>query len=604
MSILETINDSGDIKKLSIAQIDELCSEIREFLIENISKTGGHLAPNLGIVETTVALFNVFDFKHDDIVWDVGHQSYVYKMLTGRMNKFGTLRQRGGISGFPSPKESEYDSFVSGHSSTSVSAALGILEAKRIKGDNSETVAVIGDGALTGGLAYEGLNNAGRSKQNLIVILNDNEMSISKNVGGVARHLANIRNTPKYFAFKDLTFGFLMKIPLIGRPLFRLIFRVKKMLKDMLYNATFFEDLGFAYLGPVDGHDVKTLSKVLKRAKQLKKPALVHVHTTKGKGYAYAEENPDSYHGIAPFDVALGYNGKSDENFSAKAGEILCKIAGADETVCAVTAAMTEGTGLTRFAQKYKNRFFDVGIAEGHAVTFCAGLASKGLKPVFFVYSSFLQRAYDQLVHDIAICSYKIVICIDRAGIVGEDGETHQGILDAAFLNTVPNLAVFCPVNYAELEEVMNKAIYDTDTPCCIRYPRGGQAKYYGTGFEPYTVINNSSDSVIVTYGRLIDNVITANEKLKMDIIKVGVLKPFDDSLVEILNGYKRVFFIEEGMENGSALQSLRASVGTKTFHKGIPGRFVPHGKVEILLEELGLDAGSIYKYIEGNIDG
>ena len=440
--ILSTIKSSHDVKRIADGAIDALCAEIREKLIEVVSVNGGHLSPNLGVVELTVAMHRVFDFPKDSVVWDVGHQSYTHKLLTGRFESFDTLRTKDGISGFPKKEESPYDDFNTGHSSTSISAAFGIANAKAMKGDNSHTVAVIGDGSLTGGLAFEAMNNAGRFNRNFIVVLNDNKMSISKNVGAIPRYLTTVRIQPWYIRVKKFTERALSKIPLLGRLIKAFLRRSKSKIKNIVYKNTLFDCFGFTYLGPIDGHNVEELENALETAKKITSPTLIHVVTKKGKGYRPAEDNPGEFHGIGQFDIDSGEPMSSHKGFSAEFGRTLCELAGKDDKICAITAAMSGGTGLNEFARTHKNRFFDVGIAEEHAVTFGCGLASKGFRPVFAVYSTFLQRAYDQLIHDAALGQNHLVLAIDRAGIVGSDGETHQGVFDVSMLNTIPNSTI------------------------------------------------------------------------------------------------------------------------------------------------------------------
>ena len=450
--ILKNIELPYGIKKLNFEQLNDLCTEVREEIIDKVSVTGGHLASNLGAVEITVALHYVFDSPNEPIVWDVGHQCYAHKILTGR--DITGIRTKDGLSGFPKSYESEHDAFVAGHASTSVSVALGIAESKKLKNDNNSVVAVVGDGATSGGMIYEAINNAGRSNTNLIVVLNDNEMSISKNVGAMAKYLAKIRTKEGYFRFKDSLQNIMLSIPFIGKGIFSVAKYLKSIIKDFYYGSNTFEHFGFVYLGPVDGHDIQMLIRTLKRAKELHKPVLVHVNTIKGKGYEPAEKYPSKFHGIAPFNKSDGeLISVPAKSFSDIFGEELCDLASNDEKICAITAAMTSGTGLEEFSQKYKDRFFDVGIAEEHALTFSAGLAAGGMKPVFAVYSTFLQRAYDQIIHDVCIQNLHVVFAIDRAGIVGSDGETHQGIFDLSFLSNIPNMCVMAPKNKWELSD-------------------------------------------------------------------------------------------------------------------------------------------------------
>ncbi|HOJ36156.1 MAG TPA: 1-deoxy-D-xylulose-5-phosphate synthase, partial [Clostridiales bacterium] len=449
--LLKNISGPADVKKLKKEELPQLADEIRQVLINTVSKNGGHLASNLGVVELSIALHRVFCSPYDKIVWDVGHQCYVHKLLTGRFDRFDTIRTEGGLSGFCRPDESEHDTFYSGHSSTSISAAYGIAAANKLKGNKNYTIAVIGDGSFTGGLVYEALNNAGRSKTRLIVILNDNDMSISRNVGALARYFAAIKARPGYFRLKAKTEQLINKIPFVGKKLSITLFRIKTYIKNMIYKSTIFEDFGFRYMGPINGHNINQLIDALEGAKAANHPVVLHINTVKGKGYDHAEKSPEVFHGISQFDINTGEPLSAGTNFSAEFGRFLIDVAEKDRRICAITAAMSVGTGLDGFAARFPDRFFDVGIAEAHAVTFASGLAKAGMVPVFAVYSSFLQRAYDQLIHDGALQRQKMIIAVDRAGFVGEDGETHQGIFDVAFLNSIPNVTVYSPSTYAEM---------------------------------------------------------------------------------------------------------------------------------------------------------
>lgn len=603
--MLDRINGPSDVRTLDKAEKKELCNELRDMLIKNVSQTGGHLASNLGTVELTVAMLSSFDLEKDSIVWDVGHQAYSFKILTGRRERFGTLRKSGGLSGFPYPPENKYDSFICGHSSVSVSAAYGILKAKKLKGEEGKVIAVIGDGALGGGEAYEGLNNAGESGKDLIVILNDNGMSISKNVGNIASYLTKIRNRKSYFSIKNFTSRLLKKIPLIGKPILKLLTKFKFMLKYSIYrSSTMFEDLGFTYLGPVNGNSTDDLEKIFERAKSIEEPCLIHVKTVKGKGYEKAEEDPSLYHGVGSFDIESGASGKSGESFTEAFASRLTEAAREDERVCAITAAMEDGTGLKLFKEQYPNRFFDVGIAEEHAVTFSAALAHSGLRPVFCVYSTFLQRAFDQIMHDCAILNENLVIAIDRAGIVGGDGVTHQGIFDTVFLNSVPNIKVYSPSSYAEAKEALTEAL-ETDGLKAIRYPKGKEP--LNTDFSDYEKQGNcrlkksGGKILLVSYGREISEVTEASKELSRqgiccDILKLDVIIPMKKELD--LSNYERVFFFEEGCRQGGVGESFAASYGVKNFtHVGIEG-FLPHGTVTELLKQTGLDSASIVKTV------
>lgn len=612
-TLLTFINSPDDIKQFSLPELDRLCYDIRVRLIDTIATNGGHLASNLGVVELTVALHKVFSSPEDQIVWDVGHQCYTHKLITGRNNQFETLRCEGGLSGFCRPDESIHDPFVSGHSSTSISAAFGLATAKSLQGLRGHSIAIIGDGALTGGLAYEALNNAGRSHEKMIVILNDNRMSISKNVGAIARHLAIIRSKPGYFRFKRSVERFLHHVPLAGKPLERTIAKSKVALKSILYNNTIFENMGFAYIGPVDGHDLPRLINVLEACKTVRRPVLLHVCTVKGKGYEFAEKDPRAFHGTTGFDVETGgAPTNSPDSFSNKFGSALTRLADHDHRICAVTAAMTPGTGLTEFAQKHRNRLFDVGIAEEHAVTFSSGLAKNGILPVFAVYSTFLQRGYDQIIHDAALQNAHIILAIDRAGIVGDDGETHQGVFDTCFLNSIPNVTVFSPSCYYELENMLDEAVYHCTGVVAIRYPRGSEPslpsdyQYSGSAYSLYG--NLVSENVIVTYGRQFGEVCIVADTLKKSgietcILKLNRIKPLDESCLTKISNYKRVFFFEEGIKTGGigehfGFMLFQAGFKGKYTLTAIPDLFLPQSSARRGLEKCGLDAKSMAETI------
>ncbi len=602
--LLKEISSPNDVKKLGKEQLDELCAELRECIIDTVSKNGGHLASNLGAVELTVALHRAFSSPEDSIIFDVGHQSYAHKLITGRFDRFSTLRTEGGISGFMRPEESEHDPFVTGHSSNSISAAYGIYRAKAISGESGTAVAVIGDGAMTGGLAYEALNNAGSGRSNFIVVLNDNKMSISRNVGALARTFTKLRNRPRYHNFKFAVGNLLIKIPLVGKPINRGIFRLKEFIKSTVYRNNLFSSLGFNYLGPVDGHNVAAMEALFKVAQSYTRPSLVHVITTKGKGYPYAESNPKNYHGVSSFDVEKGADGNSKRCFSDVAGETLCRLAESDSRICAVTAAMTVGTGLTEFSSRFKNRFFDVGIAEAHAVTFAAGLATGGLVPFFAVYSSFLQRGFDQVIHDAAIANLPLKLLVDRAGIVGEDGESHQGVFDAAFLSTVPNINIYSPCFYSELEKLICDTAQNSEF-CAIRYPRGGENKNFSGDISgDFTVVGNGNKKVAVTYGRLFSNAVEAFENTDVDIIKLNRIYPIGIDLVEKLKEYKQIHFFEEGIRSGGIAEHvgsmlLEAGFGGEYAVYAIDGEFVPSMGVGRALQKYGLDAEGMKKSFE-----
>lgn len=605
--ILSGIKSPVDLKKLNTKDIEPLCDEIRDCLINAVSKNGGHLASNLGSVELTVALHRVFNSPQDAIIFDVGHQCYTHKLLTGRYEKIDTIRTEGGISGFMRPNESEHDPASTGHSSSSISAAYGIYRAKMLSGEKGTAIAVVGDGALTGGMIYEALNNAGGKKGNFIVVINDNKMSISKNVGALARYLSKIRSRPKYHRFKARTEKVLLKIPLIGRFIFRGMFRTKTLIKNAIYHTNIFEGLGFNYLGPVDGHNEKMLEDILNIAKNQARPVIVHVMTKKGKGYKYAEESPNDYHGVKPFDIDSGVDVSGGNDFSSAFGNSLIKLAEKDDRICAITAAMTHGTGLCEFSQRFKNRFFDVGIAEQHAVTFATGLARGGMRPVFAVYSSFLQRGFDQVIHDAAIDNVPITLCVDRAGLVGEDGETHQGLFDVAFLSQIPNVKIYAPASFSELDIMLKKAIYD-NCVSVVRYPRGGEfascskIKY---SEEPFTVFGDGK-TAIITYGRLTGNALKAAENLgDTAVIKLNVLTQLGSSIIDELKKYDRIFFFEEGMKVGGVgerIGSMLAEGESEAFyrHVAVDSCFVATASVASQMKKYSLDTESMIKIVKG----
>ncbi|MBQ9532067.1 MAG: 1-deoxy-D-xylulose-5-phosphate synthase [Eubacterium sp.] len=611
--MLENINSPKDIKSLSIDELEVLCSEIRNYMIDSVSKTGGHLASNLGVVELTVALHKVFNSPNDQIVFDVGHQCYTHKILTGRKDSFSTLRQEDGISGFTRRCESEHDIFSSGHSSTSISSAIGLAKAKALKGDKGKVIAVIGDGALTGGLAYEALNNSGNENSNLIVILNDNDMSISKNVGSVARNLTTIRTSPKYFRFKSKMSRVLAKLPLIGTKLTTFFTVINQKLRKRIYKNTFFEDLGFRYYGPIDGHDLDALIDALNVAKEHNHSVLLHINTVKGKGYEFAEQNPSKFHGIGKFDINTGEPISASKNFSSVFGDSLIHLADNDFRFCAVTAAMASGTGLSEFAEKYPKRFFDVGIAEQHAVTFSAGLARNGLLPVFAVYSTFLQRSYDQLIHDIAMQNLKVIFAIDRAGFVGEDGESHQGLFDTAYLMSVPNLTVFAPTYYDELSSMFYQAAYKEKNAVAIRYPRGSEGEKpegYQYNKENYNVFGDkkSAKNVIITYSREFCECYKAYEKLieehkeNVCLIKLNRIKPIDETVIEHLKNAKKIVFAEEGIKNGGVGECFASlleekQVKAEFVHIAVDG-FVKQASVSSQIKKYHLDCDSIVEEV------
>lgn len=591
---------------MSTEELNALCAQIRHALVEQVSRTGGHLASNLGVVELTVALHRVYDPFKDRIIFDVGHQSYVHKMLTGRAGEFDTLRAYGGISGFPKPAESDADAFISGHASNSVSAALGMARARTILDRDYGVVAVIGDGALTGGLAFEGLSNAGASGEPLVVVLNDNAMSIKGNVGGVSTHLSRQRVRPSYFKFKKFYRAFTKKIP-GGKYIYKFTHRLKENIKRIVLSGGIFEDMGFQYMGPIDGHDIEKLTYMLSVARQLGKPVLVHVVTKKGKGYAPAEADPEKFHGIGSFDPDTGDTCPVGENFSAAFGKAMEELAAEDSRICAVTAAMQSGTGLEGFFEKYPKRAFDVGIAEEHAAVMTSAMAKQGLLPVFAVYSTFLQRSYDMLLHDISIDGVHAVFAVDRAGIVGEDGETHNGVFDVGFLNQIPNMTVYAPSSYAELRSMLRSAIYETKGPVAVRYPRGAQGKFTAdTSGRNIVCLKSGEDINILAYGRMINNAIEAaflleKEGISAGVLKLNILTPMDIYGEELA---KPLLVAEECADAGSIGERLAARLGKKVTRINLGDGLVPHGKTEILMEKYGLDAAGIARTAREALSG
>ncbi|MGN0593077.1 MAG: 1-deoxy-D-xylulose-5-phosphate synthase [Ruminococcus sp.] len=611
-SLLETLHLPEDVKKLTPQQCQRLCHEIRTKLIATVSKTGGHLASNLGVVELTVSLHRVFESPKDSFVWDVGHQCYTHKLLTGRYTQFDTLRQEGGISGFPKPTESEHDAFISGHSSTAISVAAGIAEANRLRGDLHHTIAIVGDGAMTGGLTYEGLNNAGKVKNNrLIVILNDNEMSISRNVGSLAKYLASIRGSENYVKTKKRVERKLTSSA-IGVPVAKFIKNSKDVLRDTVFRgSTIFEDLGFVYLGPVDGHNVEELDEVLLAAKSYECPVLVHVNTVKGRGYEPSENNPGEYHGVSRFNIETGnpeVSGK--DTFSDVFGKYLVHAAKKDESICAITAAMEHGTGLHYFSRIFPKRYYDVGIAEQHAVTFAASLAKRGLLPVFAVYSSFLQRAYDQLMHDVAISRAHVVLGIDRAGVVGEDGETHHGLFDVSFLSTIPNTTIYAPACYDELHLCMNRAMYEDTGLACVRYPRGADRTQFDKTVlnADYThIAGKKTDTLLISYGRIYDHLFQAHrtaeqEGIYCDMLKLTRIFPMDQMIVSIAKSYAHIIFFEEAYYYGGISEQLGTLLLENgyqgTYQRIAPKTFIAQASMDAQFEQMGLSKNAMLKTI------
>lgn len=594
------------LSRLTDQEGEALCTRLRRELVDDVSKTGGHLASNLGAVELTVALHRVFDTSVDRLVFDVGHQCYAHKLITGRT--LDTLRQYGGVAGFPKPNESVHDAFVAGHASNSVAVALGMARARTMLGEDYKVIALIGDGALTGGLAYEGLSNAGDCGRQLLIILNDNGMSITPNVGGVAEHLAKQRLKPQYLTFKK-HYRRIMNATAPGRAVYKVTHRVKQTLKQFLLPCSMFEDMGFRYLGPVDGHNLSFLTKILRYAKDMDEPVLLHVKTVKGKGFFPAEENPDAFHGVAPFDPLTGkLRREPGENFSAVFGRTLTRLAAQDRRICAITAAMTGGTGLEKFAQNFPDRFYDVGIAEGCAASMAAGMSKQGAIPVFAVYSTFLQRAYDMLIHDMAIDNLHVVLGVDRAGLVGDDGETHHGLFDAAFLDTVPNMTVLAPASFAELEVMLERALFRMEGPVAVRYPRGGEGGYVGTGGEaPSVILRWGGDITLVGYGTEINDVLEAaslleQQGIQADVVKLNQITPLDSTLVELSVRKTGVMLTaEEQCAHGCVGQRLAARLELS----GLPAkvvlincgeRFVSHGAAGLLKRDLSLDGAGIFK--------
>lgn len=605
-NLLEQINSPKDLKKLTLEEKETLSQEIRDLIIDVTSKNGGHVASNLGVVELTIALHSIFDTPNDKIVWDVGHQCYVHKILTGRREEFQNIRKLGGISGFPKICESEYDNFNTGHSSTSISIATGMARARDILNENYEVVAVIGDGSLTGGMALEALNDAGSSKTNVKVILNDNEMSISKNVGGIPLYLSKMRTKTGYTRSNRKIKAIVNKIPYIGKPIISFAHYTKQIIKRAVFRNMYFEDIGFTYLGPVDGHDIKKLEDILERSKKINGPVLIHVVTKKGKGYKLAEENPDKFHGISAYDKETGEVKKS-KNYSKVFGEKLVKMASTDKKIVAVTAAMRDGTGLKEFSEKFQDRFFDVGIAEQHALGLIAGMARAGLKPVLPIYSSFLQRGYDQIIHDIALSGIPVTVCIDRAGIVGNDGETHQGIFDLSFLSSIPNIVIMAPKNFEELDKMLEFGV-NLDKPVFIRYPRGGENFSFESTEDielgKAEIVQEGTDLSIIAIGNMVgraEEVASLLPEKSVEIINARFLKPLDEET--ILNSIRKTGYcitIEDNLLKGGLGSAVVEAVNksdiqdVKIKNFGYDDTFVEHGTVKELEDKYGLSAEKI----------
>ncbi|MBU3091559.1 1-deoxy-D-xylulose-5-phosphate synthase [Clostridium sp. CM028] len=615
--ILDDFNDINSVKKMSIQELNVFAGEIRSFLIEKVSKTGGHLASNLGVVELTLSLYNVFNLDKDKLIWDVGHQSYVHKILTGRKDKFDALRNFGGLSGFPKKEESKYDIFESGHSSTSISAGLGIARARDLQKEDYNVISVIGDGALTGGMSFEALNDIGFRKTKMIIVLNDNQMSISKNVGGMSKYLSQFRIDPTYNRIKKEINSTLRKIPSVGDGMVSSIQKIKNGIKQVIVPGMLFEHMGIKYLGPIDGHDIKEVSKVLKLAKEIDGPVIIHVITKKGKGYKFAENQPRKYHSVGPFNPLIGeLCGSSKKSYSDGFGEQIVSLAKENKNIVAITAAMPEGTGLEMFSKQFPNRFFDVGIAEQHAVTMAAGMASQGLKPIFAVYSTFLQRAYDQIVHDVCIQKLPVIFAIDRAGIVGADGETHQGVFDLSYLSHIPNMTIMAPKCISELKSMLTFAVKQ-DYPIAIRYPRGGDnCNVKMSPIENFkrgkweTLLGGGKIAFIAT-GKMVQNAILVREKLnnmgiEATVINACFIKPIDkELLLELVNKKYSLVTIEDNLVHGglgSLVLEYVNSLTTKTrvINLGFKDEFIPHGTVDILYKLHKLDVDGIFESILG----
>ena len=616
--MLEKVNSSSDVKKLSIEEKKELAEDLRKYILEIVSKNGGHLASNLGVVELTIALHSVFDLEKDKLVWDVGHQTYVHKILTGRKEQMKTLRKLDGLAGFPKTNESVTDCFNTGHSSTSISAALGMARARDIEGKDNCVMAVIGDGALTGGMALEALNDAGYSQTRLTVILNDNEMSISKNIGGVSMLLSKLRTKKTYTKSSDTVKKHILKIPVVGKPFVRLVQKVKRSIKQLVIPKMFFEDIGFRYLGPVDGHNEEELERMLRITKELDGPVLLHVLTKKGKGYKIAEENPDKFHATGPFDIETGKSKKEkSKDYSKVFGDKLVDLAQRNDKIVAITASMKDGTGLTRFAKEFPDRFFDIGIAEQHAVCLAAGMAKEGVIPIVPIYSSFYQRAYDQVIHDIAIQNLPVIMCVDRAGCVGADGETHQGLLDMAFFRLVPNLNIIAPKDFRELEEMLEFAV-NLKKPVVIRYPRGGEDKYRFESCKQVKegkaeILQEGKDLTIIAIGKTVARAMRVAEEIEknefegnqfsVEVINARFLKPLDkETIKESITKTKNVITIEDGTiinGLGTAIKELIVdekleNINLKTY--AYPDKFIEHGSVDELEKRYKLDEETIVK--------
>lgn len=614
--ILNRIHSTEDIKKLNGEEMAVLCKELRKFLLQKVSKTGGHLASNLGVVELTVALEYCFDLPKDKIVWDVGHQAYIHKILTGRKEGFDHLRQLDGLSGFPKPNESACDAFAAGHSSTSISAALGLAKARDLMGGKEHVIAVIGDGSMTGGLAYEALNNAGKEHTNLIVILNDNQMSIDTNVGAMSRHLNNLRTSNQYRGWKEAVKQFRNNVPVIGEGTYQVLKNVRDGAKMLLTHGALFEQLGFKYIGPVDGHDLPELIELLQNVKEMNRPVLIHVKTIKGKGYPYAEERPWDYHGVGAFDLKTGLpTSKGGKSWSAVFGEKMVEIGKKNPKVVGITAAMSSGTGYEKFQRAFPKRFFDVAIAEQHGTTFAAGLAKGGITPVFAVYSSFLQRAYDQIVHDVCMQNLHVVFAIDRAGIVGADGETHQGVFDLSFLSHIPNMTVLSPKNGWELEEMLDFAVNKWDGPIAVRYPRGTAETAFSENKQPIEygkaeLIQEGEKIAILAEGHMLKAAADAAKLLEADgfhpmLVNMRFIKPLDEAMLrKAAENCAHIVTVEDNLRRGGFGSKVMEFYGDKGIQADIlnlafPDKYIEQGTQAQLFERYGLDAAGIYESIK-----
>jgi len=610
LGILENITSPADLKAVPADALDALCAELREFLVKSVSKTGGHLAANLGVVELTVAIHRVFDTSKDRLVLDVGHQSYVHKLLTGRVQGFDTLRQFGGISGFPKPSESIHDAFVTGHASTSISAALGIARARTLSRGDYSVIALLGDGALTGGLAYEGMSNAGESREPLVIILNDNGMSITSNVGGVARYLSRQRMMPSYAAFKK-QYRRLMDFLPGGGAIYRFTHRIKTAIKTVILHCSMFEEMGLQYSGPIDGHNIQRICEALEWAKRQDSPALVHVLTQKGKGYEHSEQSPEDYHGVRPFDHRVGVINGFDKTFSSVFGEEIAELAGREYRICAITASMTAGTGLESFATRFPERFFDVGIAEGHAAVMAAGMASRGAIPVFAVYSTFLQRSFDMLLHDVAISGLHVVFAVDRAGLVPGDGETHQGLFDVAFLSAVPGMTILCPASYQELRDMLCYAVEKLTGPVAVRFPRCAEGEYKDGGIDGVKLVREGKDFTLLTYGININTALEAarvleDEKISVDIVKLGRICPIDiEPIAESTAKTGRLLVLEECAGRGSVgervvtMLSVQKKCPETVLLLNTGDIFAPCGEIGELRKLCGIDTDSVAEAVK-----